>query len=116
MIRRGDLKYIHCDSDPVQLYDVVNDPWERENLVENPAYKLLAKSLAKEVAERWDSVALRQKVMDTQKNRFALNAAMQVEASEHWDYNPPSDAAHQYVRNHMDWTVVADCFYVPPVR
>ena len=54
--------------------------------------------------------------MDTQKNRFALNAAMQAGASEHWDYNPPSDAAHQYVRNHMDWTMVADRFRFPPVR
>ena len=50
------------------------------------------------------------------ENRFALNAAMQAGASEHWDYNPPSDAAHQYVRNHMDWTMVADRFRFPPVR
>jgi choline-sulfatase len=52
------------------------------------------------------------------ENRFALNAAMQAgaSASEHWDYNPPSDAAHQYGRNHMDWTVVADRFRFPPVR
>ena len=50
------------------------------------------------------------------ENRFALNAAMQAGASEHWDYNPPSDAAHQYVRNHMDWTAVVDHFRFPPVR
>ena len=34
--------------------------------------------------------------MATQKNRFALNAAMQAGASEHWDYNPPSEASQQY--------------------
>jgi choline-sulfatase len=34
---------------------------------------------------------------------------------QHWDYNPPSEAAQQYVRNHMDWTVVAERFRVPPV-
>ena len=45
--------------------------------------------------------------MATQKNRFALNGAMQAGGSEHWDYTPPSEAAQQYVRNHMDWTVVA---------
>jgi choline-sulfatase len=53
--------------------------------------------------------------MATQKNRFALNAAMQAGALEHWDYNPPSDASQQYVRNHMDWTVVAERFRFPPV-
>ena len=50
------------------------------------------------------------------ENRFALNATMQAGAFEHWDYNPLSDAAHQYVRNHMDWTVVVDHFRFPPVR
>lgn len=29
------------------------------------------------------------------ENRFALNATMQAGASEHWDYNPLSDAAHR---------------------
>ena len=32
MIRRGTLKYIHCDYDPPQLYDVVADPLETTNL------------------------------------------------------------------------------------
>jgi len=67
------------------------------------------------VVQRWDSAALRDKVMATQKNRFAVNAAMQAGAAEHWDYNPPSDASQQYVRNHMDWTVVAERFRFPPV-
>ena len=115
MIRRGDMKYIHCDSDPAQLYDLANDPWELENLADYPAYRVIAEGFAQEVVQRWDSAALRDKVMATQKNRFALNAAMQAGASEHWDYNPPSDASQQYVRNHMDWTVVAERFRFPPV-
>ena len=115
MIRRGDMKYIHCDSDPAQLYDLANDPWELENLADHPAYRVIAEGFAQEVVQRWDSAALRDKVMATQKNRFALNAAMQAGASEHWDYNPPSDASRQYVRNHMDWTVVAERFRFPPV-
>ena len=34
MIRRGRHKYIHCDTDPPQLYDVVADPLERDNLAD----------------------------------------------------------------------------------
>ena len=115
MIRRGDMKYIHCDSDPAQLYDLANDPWELENLADHPAYAVIADGFVQEVAQRWDSAALREKVMATQKNRFALNAAMQAGASEHWDYNPPSEASQQFVRNHMDWTLVAERFRFPPV-
>ena len=115
MIRRGDMKYIHCNGDPAQLYDVANDPYETTNLASNSAYAPIADGFAKEVTQRWDSAALRDKVVQTQRSRFVLNDAMQTGASQHWDYNPPSDAAHQYVRNHMDWTVVADRFRFPKV-
>ena len=115
MIRRGDMKYIHCDSDPPQLFDIVNDPWELNNLVNLPAYITIADGFAKEVSLRWNSPTLRQKVINSQKIRFALNAAMLSGASMHWDYNPPSDATHQYVRNHMDWTVAAERFRFPPL-
>ena len=49
-------------------------------------------------------------------------AAMELEAQstknvgESWDYNPPSDASQQYVRNHMDWTVAANRYRYPPLN
>ncbi len=115
MIRRGPLKYIHCDPDPPQLYDVVADPLERVNLARDPAHAETAAAFAAEVAERWDSDGLRAKVIATQRSRRALHAAMEAGASEHWDYNPPSDASQQYVRNHMDWTLAASRYRFPPV-
>jgi len=42
MIRRGDMKYIHCDDDLAKLYDLANDPWELENLADHPAYRVIA--------------------------------------------------------------------------
>ena len=116
MIRRGSLKYIHCDPDPPQLYDLANDPLEKVNLAEDPAYTDAASSFAAEVSKRWDSEKLRSDVIKTQKSRRALHAAMEAGAGEHWDYNPPSDASQQYVRNHMDWTVAAARFRYPPVE
>lgn len=115
MIRRGSLKYIHCDPDPPQLYDLAKDPLEKHNLAEDESYSDAAKAFAEEVAVRWDSGKLREDVIKTQKSRRALHAAMEAGAGEHWDYNPPSDASQQYVRNHMDWTVAAARFRYPPV-
>ena len=116
MIRRGPLKYIHCDVDPPQLYNVVQDPLEKVNLANDPKYKSEAEAFAAEVAARWDSAKLRADVIATQKSRRALHAAMEAGAGEHWDYNPPSDASQQYVRNHMDWTVAADRYRFPPLK
>jgi len=114
MIRRGPLKYIHCDADPPQLYDLEDDPLERVNLAQNPSHANIAAAFAAEVRERWNSEDLRQAIIATQKSRRTLHAAMQAGAGEHWDYNPPSDASQQYVRNHMDWTEAAGRYRFPP--
>ncbi len=115
MIRRGPFKYIHCEIDPPLLFDVVNDPMEKTNLANDPAHRETAAAFALEAARRWDSARIREDVIATQRSRRALNAAMQAGAGEHWDYNPPRDASHEYVRNHMDWTVAAARFRFPPV-
>ena len=116
MIRRGRHKYIHCDGDPPQLYDLEADPDELSNLAADPAHADVSNAFAAEVAERWDSAKLRADVIATQKSRRALHAAMEAGAGEDWDYNPPRDATQEYVRNHMDWTVAAERYRFPPLR
>ena len=116
MIRRGDLKYIHCDPDPPQLYDLALDPLEKKNVAADPLYKDRAAAFAAEVAERWDSEKLRSDIMATQKSRRALHAAMEAGAGEAWDFNPPRDASQEYVRNHMDWTEAAGRYRFPPLK
>ncbi len=116
MIRRGDLKYIHCDVDPPQLYDLALDPDERRNVAGDPAYRERAAAFAAEVAARWDSEKLRADIIATQKSRRALHAAMEAGAGEAWDYNPLRDASQEYVRNHMDWTEAAGRYRFPPLK
>ena len=115
MVRRGSLKYIHCETDPPQLYDLSNDPFERYNLFGNPKYAEAERNFAKEIAERWDSAALRDQVMSTQRARHMVNAAMQAGAGEAWDYNPPRDASQEYLRNNSDWSGAAARFRFPPL-
>ena len=100
-IRRKNMKYIHCDIDPAQLYDLDNDPAELTNLANDPAYAETAQAFADEVATRWDLTKLRADVVRTQKQRRAIHAAMEAGAGEPWDYNPPRDASNEYVRNNQ---------------
>ncbi len=116
MIRRDDFKYVHCDSDPPQLYNIKLDPYELTNLALDPEHADLAASFAKEVSETWDGEALRRDVIATQKQRRAVYQAMIKDGGVHWDYNPPRDASQEYVRNHMDWTVAAATNRFPPYK
>lgn len=116
MIRRGRFKYIHCEVDPPQLYDLTEDPHELRNLAGDPAYGDMVEAFAAEVFARWDSAALRDKIITTQQSRFKLHAAMQAGAGEAWDYNPPRDATQEYVRNHMDWAAATARYRFPPLE
>ncbi len=103
MIRRGKLKYIHCDSDPAQLYDIDADPLERNNLAADPAYAETATAFAAEVDARWDSKAIRERVVASQRTRHMLHRAMSSGPLVSWDHLPTNDVANSYVRNHQDW-------------
>ena len=114
MIRRGNMKYIHCDIDPPLLYDIEKDPYELKNLANDPLHAETAAAFAKEVAERWDSDAIRDNVIRTQHQRRAIHKAMEAGLMTSWDYQPKRDATNEYVRNHMDWTVQAEKTRFPP--
>jgi choline-sulfatase len=103
MIRRGPYKYIHCDTDSPLLFDVVADPLERSNLVGVPEHADRAAAFAAEVGARWDSTALREQVVASQRSRRVLHAAMSKGPLVSWDHLPINDVAHRYVRNHQDW-------------
>jgi len=68
----------------------------------------------KEISTRWDSTAIRENVLATQKQRRAIHASMEAGLLTSWDYQPLRDAANEYVRNHMDWTVAAETTRYPP--
>jgi choline-sulfatase len=91
MLRRGSWKYIRCDDDPDQLYDLESDPHELTNLAHSSE---LAADLRAAVDARWDLPALKAAVLRSQEERRLVASALDTGRPTSWNYIPRSDGAY----------------------
>lgn len=103
MLRQGRYKFIHCPTDPDQLYDLHTDPDELTNLAEDVAVKDLVAGFRAKIDARWDLSALRRQVVASQQRRHLVSRSLLQGAPTYWDYQPKRYASHEYVRNHMEF-------------
>ncbi len=98
MIRRGPHKFIRCDGDPDQLYDLAEDPHELVNLAGRGSHADLHQAFDEAVAARWDMPGLTERVRESQRERRLVTAALAAGRNTPWDFQPLVDASSQYVR------------------
>jgi choline-sulfatase len=101
MLRRGPWKYIHCPTDPEQLFNLDDDPLELMNLAENHP---LADKFRGEVEAKFDIERIHAEVLQSQKARLMMFEALKSHGHFPWDYQPLRKASEQYTRNHMSVT------------
>jgi len=104
MIRQGDLKYIQCNTDPEQLFDLHRDPDEQLNLAADSNHAADLESFRRKAAAHWDADEVKSRVIADQKRRVAVHAALRIGRYQGWDFQPHRDATNEYTRSHMDLT------------
>lgn len=102
MIRRGPYKFIYSEQDPLLLFDLSNDPLERENLAGSADHQALLADFLAEARARWDIPAIHQATLASQRRRRLVAEALQQGKLKSWDHQPWVDASQQYMRNHID--------------
>src|SRR3954463_4230587 len=100
MVRSGALKYVRCPGDPDQLYDLASDPREVRDLA--AAGDGRPDALRAEADRRWDLAAIERDVLDSQRERRLVVAALDRGRYAAWDFEPRVDGAMRYVRSKAD--------------
>ncbi len=107
-LRDERFKFIHCEVDPPQLFDLDADPHERNNLATDPACAGLVASFMQQVNARWNLPAFDAAVRESQARRWVIYPALRNGAYFPWDYQPLQKASERYMRTHMDLNVLEE--------
>ena len=100
MLRRNNLKFIHSNVDPDQLFDLKNDPNELHNIANEKTD--LVSNLRSEINRRWGNLQiLHEKILASQRRRIFVAKALATGNHTAWDWQPIRDARNMYVRSHM---------------
>ena len=106
MIRQADYKFNYCEADPLQLFNLKDDPLEMHNLAELPEYEDLVAQYTNEVQAGWDFARFTAEVKQSQRCRTLVDRANRQGTFAPWDYQPQIDAKQRYMRNHLDLNVL----------
>jgi choline-sulfatase len=101
-IREGPYKFIHCEIDPPQLFDLESDPLELTNLAADPAHEPLLAAFTEKVRARWDLAAFDAAVRTSQARRWVVYPALRNGTHYPWEFQPLQKASERYMRNHMN--------------
>ncbi|RWA70991.1 choline-sulfatase [Mesorhizobium sp.] len=101
-VREGKYKFVHCELDSPQLFDLDADPLERDNLADDPANAALVAAFTGKVRARWDMAAFDAAVRESQARRWIVYPALRNGAYYPWDFQPLQKASERYMRNHMN--------------
>lgn len=107
-IRDGRYKFIHCEIDQPQLFDLESDPHEQVNLAALPEHQELLARFMAFIRDRWDMKGFDDAVRESQARRWIVYSALRNGAYFPWDYQPLQKASERYMRNHMDLNILED--------
>ncbi|AXV14675.1 choline-sulfatase [Neorhizobium sp. SOG26] len=107
-IREGKWKYIHCELDPEQLFDLERDPLELNNLATDPAFADVLEGFRAKRKAKWNMAAFDAAVRESQARRWVVYEALRNGAYYPWDHQPLQKASERYMRNHMNLDILED--------
>ena len=98
MLRDGRYKFFYSETDPPLLFDMLDDPQERNNLAASADHAGTLSTFNAMAKSMWDASTLKAQIIDDQNRRRLINESHSYGRRPTWDFQPISDASKQYVR------------------
>jgi choline-sulfatase len=86
MIRKGTYKFIYSRIDPVLLFDLANDPNERNNIANDPSQLDRVVEFEKLVAKKWNIDTLTADIVESQKRRRLIVEGYKNGVKPRWNH------------------------------
>lgn len=102
MLRQGPWKYIYCQQDPEQLFNLHTDPLELKNLADDQQHAQTLLHFTKLRESRWNLDVLDDDIRENQQRRITCYSALRQGRFTPWDHQPLQDASERFMRNHLD--------------
>lgn len=103
MIRRHQWKYTCSLVDPPQLFNLVDDPKELNNLAlsKQDHHQAVLKKFEEEATAKWNFKQIHADALKSQRMRHLTWSALQIGRKETWDYQPPYNDKDRFIRSHI---------------
>ncbi len=97
-IRKGEFKYVYTRNQAPLLFNVIEDPLETDNLIDQGRYAKLVEELHGILFTGLDLDGATAKAVKSKQTRVFLHSVLKGSEGYRWDYQPLFDATKQYVR------------------
>lgn len=98
IVRKGDWKYVACEGDPPQLYNLEQDPDELANLAGSPRVAEIERELAGLLETNWSAADIKREMVRSAQQRLFIHETRAAAGGPAWDYEPRKDASKRFVR------------------
>lgn len=100
MVRKDKFKFVCSPAYDPQLYDLDSDPNELTNLANEVDMQEVRADFEAIAEQQWDADTLREQVIDSQRRRKLVHAALSKGRWHAWDYVVPAGVGERFVRHH----------------
>ena len=85
------------------MFDLAEDPFERNNLIDDPSRKSEVKDFELEVRRRWSLDDLTQRIILKQRRNALVHKALMTGEITPLAFQPFDDASKRYYRGYGNW-------------